>query len=78
MFKELVKISMKKAYDTNINMQNHNLNNFYSKQLDSDFLQAKRSDLQYSMTSYLVVPCYLFIKYTFFKLSMADESLLNT
>ena len=55
LFKELVKISMKKAYDTNINIQNINPNSFLSKPLDTNFLKAKRTDLQYSLTSYLSI-----------------------
>lgn len=53
LFKELVKISMKKAYDTNINIQSNNPNEFLTKQLDSDFLQAKLTDLQYAIISYI-------------------------
>ena len=53
LFKELVKISMKKAYDTNINIQSNNPNEFLTKQLDSDFLQAKRTDLQYAIIAYI-------------------------
>lgn len=53
LFKELVKISMKKAYDTNVNIQSTSSNEFFTKQLDSNFLQAKRTDLQYSITAYL-------------------------
>ena len=53
LFKELVKISMKKAYDTNINIKHNNPNNFHKKELDTNFLHAKRTDLQYSLTSYL-------------------------
>jgi hypothetical protein len=53
LFKELVKISMKKAYDTNINIQSNNPNEFMTKQLDSNFLQAKRAALQYAVTSYI-------------------------
>ena len=53
LFKELVKISMKKAYDTNINIQSNNPNEFMTKQLDTDFLQAKRTDLQYAVISYI-------------------------
>jgi len=53
LFKELVKISMKKAYDTNINIECNNPNNFYTKRLDTNFLKAKRTDLQYSIAFYL-------------------------
>ena len=53
LFKELVKISMKKAYDTNVNIQSNDPNVFMTKQLDSDFLQAKRTDLQYAIISYI-------------------------
>lgn len=53
LFKELVKISMKKAYDTNVNIQSNNPNEFLTKELDSDFLQAKRTDLQYAIITYI-------------------------
>ena len=53
LFQELVKISMKKAYDTNINIENNNPNKFHTRRLDTDFLQTKRTDLQYSVSSHL-------------------------
>ena len=53
LFKELVKISMKKAYDTNINIEHNDHNKFHTRRLDTYFLQAKRTDLQYSIASYL-------------------------
>ena len=54
-FQELVKISMKKAYDTNINIQNSNNKRFHSEILDTRFLEAKRSDLQYAVRRYLAM-----------------------
>lgn len=53
LFQEIVKLSMKKAYDTNINIENNNPNKFHTRRLDTDFLQAKRTDLQYSVSSHL-------------------------
>lgn len=54
LFKELVKISMKKAYDANINIGNDStLSSLNSRLLDTNFLQAKRSDLQYSVAAYI-------------------------
>lgn len=44
---------MKKAYDMNINIENNNPNKFHTRRLDTDFLQGKRTDLQYSVSSHL-------------------------
>ena len=53
LFQNFVKISMKKAYDSNVNIESHNPANFYNKHLNSDFLKAKKSDLRYSGIKYI-------------------------
>lgn len=55
LFKELVKISMKKSYDTNVNISSNNPNSFFTRSLDTNFLKAKRTDLQYSLSAYLSI-----------------------
>ena len=55
LFKELVNISMKKAYDTNMNIESYNPNSFLNKPLNTNFLKAKKTDLEYSLSSYLSI-----------------------
>ena len=52
-FAELIKIAMKKAYDTNINIETNNPIKFHTEKMGDDFLKAKRQDLQYLVTDYL-------------------------
>lgn len=54
-FSEIVKISMKKAYDSNVNIEYSNKNRFTNHTLSEDLLLAKRTDLQYLITDYLSV-----------------------
>ena len=55
LFSEIVKISMKKAYDTNINIKYNNTKRFFNTHLDSNFLKAKKIDLSYSFSTYLTI-----------------------
>ena len=54
LFQDLVKICMKKAYDTNINIERNNPRSFYDKPLDSEFLRAKKTEIRYSAGKYLI------------------------
>ena len=53
LFQNFVKISMKKAYDTNVNVENNNPTYFYNKYLDSNFLKAKKTDIRYPAIKYV-------------------------
>ena len=53
LFQDLVKISMKKAYDTNINIEKSNPKHYYQKRLDTNFLKVRKHDLFYSSTKYI-------------------------
>ena len=53
LFQDLAKISMKKAYDTSINIEKSNPTHYYKKLLDTNFLKARKHDLFYSATKYI-------------------------
>lgn len=53
LFQNLVKISMKKAYDTNVNIECNNPRSFHNKSLDSDFLRAKKTEIRYQTIKYI-------------------------
>lgn len=48
-FKDLVKISMKKAFDQSINIEGKNEKSYYSRNLDNAFLYVPRTTLLYSI-----------------------------
>ena len=55
LFRELVKISMKVAYDTNISIENTNRTKFHTQSVGENFMQAKRTDLQYNMQEFISI-----------------------
>jgi hypothetical protein len=55
LFCELVKISMKKAYEMGINIEHKDSKSFFNQELGSDCLQAKRTDLHYPISEYITL-----------------------
>jgi hypothetical protein len=55
LFCELVKISMKKAYEMGINIEHKDSKSFFNQELGSDCLQAKRTDLHYPVSEYITL-----------------------
>jgi hypothetical protein len=53
LFQDIIKICMKKAYDTNINIESNNPKSFSSEPLNTSFLKAKKTDLIYPLFYYL-------------------------
>lgn len=54
-FSEIVKTALKKAYDSNINIEISNKKSFYQKKLDTNFLRVKRTDIQYSFREFTAI-----------------------
>lgn len=55
LFQDIIKICMKKAYDTNVNIESNNPNTFRNTPLNTSFLRAKQTDLLYPMLYYFDV-----------------------
>ena len=53
LFQNLVRICMKKAYDTNVNIECNNPRSFHHKNLDSNFLRAKKTEIRYPAIKYI-------------------------
>ena len=54
-FSEIVRTSLKKAYDCNINIEISNRKRFYQNKLDTNFLRVKRTDIQYSFREFTAI-----------------------
>lgn len=52
-FCEIVKISMKKAYQSGINVESSDRKSFFTKELGDDLLKARRADIQYPISEYV-------------------------
>lgn len=53
LFQDIIKICMKKAYDSSINIESNNPYTFKHANLDTNFLKAKQTDLIYPMLNFL-------------------------
>lgn len=72
-FREIVKICMKKAYDSTINIEHSNHKRFHTEPVGEDFLKAKRTHIQYTLRRFIQLYLTVVVLETLMEIEKLDK-----